>query len=136
MKSRKATTVLLLAFSLTLVLVFIWGNSVLTGIESYNIMKSIFGEMTDEFRITVRKIVHVVEFFVLGVILLKVFRSRFFVLVAGLNIALIDEFLQTLSPGRYGSFKDVMIDFIGILLVVIFIQGGNDDGEVTRPDHR
>lgn len=106
------------AFFGILLLLFIWGNSFLTGLDSYNLTKFIFGELPDEVRIAVRKTAHLVEFFALGLVLFRVFKHRFTAAAIGMNVAVIDEYIQIMIPGREGRLEDVLIDCVGVLLAV------------------
>ena len=63
---------------------------------------------------------HVLEYFVFGVLLLlpaRVFgwRGRAAVLAAGIAFAAIDETFQTMIPGRFGDAADVAMDVVGLL---------------------
>lgn len=76
----------------------------------------------DLFHALVRKLAHVTEYFLLAVSValpLYVYRLRGFALVlaAGLfcvGFAGLDEYHQTMVPGRSGALRDVAIDSIGI----------------------
>ena len=122
MKAKKA------ACFCIILLLFIWGNSFLTGLDSYNLTKFIFGELTDEVRIAVRKTAHLVEFFALSLVLIRVFKHRLVAAAIGMNVAIIDEYIQTMIPGREGRLEDVLIDCVGFLLAVcLFSRRKNDD---------
>ena len=63
---------------------------------------------------------HVIEYFVFGVLLLlpaRVFgwRGRAVVLAAGIAFATIDETFQTVIPGRFGDAADFAMDVVGLL---------------------
>ena len=86
----------------------------------------------------VRKLGHLTEFTILGCLLAALFRSkslpergrklpavlRCFVLPAGcgLLVAMCDEIIQTGVPGRSGEWRDVLIDFSGVLLGVLLVS--------------
>ena len=66
---------------------------------------------------------HVLEYFLLGVLLLLPLRGfgwqgRAFVLAAGLAFAALDETFQGTVPGRIGDAADVAADVAGLLLAV------------------
>ena len=66
---------------------------------------------------------HVLEYFLLGVLLLLPLRGfgwqgRAFVLAAGLAFAAFDETFQGTVPGRFGDAADVAADVAGLLLAV------------------
>ncbi len=76
-----------------------------------------------------RKGAHVVEYFVLGVLLFRMFRYFFSqsshmtaagVVLVSLPFALSDEIHQLFVSGRQGRVSDVGIDAIGIFLSLIF----------------
>jgi len=72
----------------------------------------------------VRKLAHVVEYFMLGfcmMMTLRAYTSRVLAfsswpLLLGLLIAVQDEYLQTFVAGRTGQMSDVLIDFASILM--------------------
>lgn len=85
----------------------------------------------------VRKLAHVAEFALLGLIFtfcLRVYTRRLIAfsawpLLFGLFIAVCDEFLQKFVPGRSGQIRDIFIDFIGVcggtaaaIFIVLFVQ--------------
>ncbi len=81
----------------------------------------------------VRKLGHFAEYCLLGfwlMLTLRVYTRRLLAFVAwpllgGLVVAVLDEFYQTLVPGRSGQVQDVVIDFGGVvagLCVALFIQ--------------
>ena len=63
---------------------------------------------------------HVLEYFVLGVLLLLPvrglgWRGRLPVLAVGIAFAAFDESFQTLIPGRFGDAADFAMDVVGLL---------------------
>lgn len=71
-----------------------------------------------------RKIAHVVEYFVLTLLLYRAFKGSFtigtrnlFIYSATLSLlyAVSDEFHQSFVPGRSAAVRDVLIDGIGIV---------------------
>jgi len=70
----------------------------------------------------VRKLAHIAEFALLGLLFtfcLRVYTKRLIAfsawpLLFGLFIAVCDEFLQKFVPGRSGQIKDIFIDFVGV----------------------
>jgi VanZ family protein len=82
-----------------------------------------------EFDFTLRKIAHIFEYMVLTCLLLRAFRGStsrsllnlcIYSALLALAYAASDEFHQTFVGGRGGSFRDVTIDGIGILIAVAF----------------
>lgn len=83
---------------------------------------------------TVRKLAHVAEFAIQGVLLCGVFSTFkhkimgniFSIMFLGLLTACVDEFLQLFSDGRAGLVTDIFIDFggtlIGILISLLFVK--------------
>lgn len=68
----------------------------------------------------VRKSAHFAEFFVLGILLFVSFRMYrrnhlLLPLGTGLATAALDETIQRFVPGRSGEWKDVLLDFSGIV---------------------
>ncbi len=129
---RNKLTVILGA-ALLLVLIFIWGNSILSPEVSGKIsgfvgdvMADVLGEgdsSTTVGGLPVRKLGHFFEYLGLGVVVLLFLASflknpalRFSILVsAGLAVPLIDETIQIFS-GRGPSLTDVWIDVAGYSL--------------------
>lgn len=85
----------------------------------------------------VRKLAHFSEFALLGfwfMLCLRVYTRRFvrhisWPLFFGLLVANIDETIQLYVPGRSGSVRDVIIDFVGVLaglflalLLLLFVR--------------
>ena len=105
---------------LILVLLFIWGNSLLnvdlSSAESgrlVRLLEKLFGEgnVSEHF---VRKLAHFTEFAALGFLLCLLFERYFLAAAHGLFAAVADESLQLLS-GRGSQVKDVLLDFTGVL---------------------
>lgn len=70
----------------------------------------------------IRKLAHFCEFALLGLLLcrsfsalgVKNFTATGYVLFFGLFAAVIDEYIQSFSPGRGSMVKDVLLDFSGV----------------------
>ena len=77
-----------------------------------------------------RKIAHIAEFAVLTYFLTKAFfahgmsRTKLLIFSAFVAIAyaFFDEYHQTFTSGRMGSLKDVFIDSLGVLFIVVFYR--------------
>lgn len=119
--------------------IFIFYLSFQTGINSseisnkitislYNFLKLENKIQLEQFHTIIRKLAHFSEFFILGI-----FWSLYYLtknkkklplsntMIHGLITAIVDEVIQTFIPGRSGEVFDVLIDFSGVLLSVIFI---------------
>lgn len=81
----------------------------------------------------VRKLAHVFEFFVLGVLMVLTLQAYMinkvrviiYSFASSVFVAMIDELIQTMIPQRAGTVIDVAIDTIGIIfgiLLVLLIQ--------------
>lgn len=115
-KSRYAAP---LAF-LCLWIALIFGHSCMTGSVSASesrglleLLQPVFPWLTAAL---IRKLGHIVEFFTLGVLASVFFRrlrgfSMFKPLCLSLFVALCDESIQLLIPGRSGRLPDVWLDF-------------------------
>ena len=124
-----------LLVALTLILLIIWGNSLLPASisgELSNWLARIFAgipgviEMGDGEGI-LRKLAHVLEFAALGATLTLV-RARLnkhwsLLLLTGVTVALIDETLQLFSSGRAGMVTDIWIDMGGFCLGILTVLG-------------
>ncbi len=121
-KNRRISLVCILVM-----LVFIWGNSSLSGEESSEVsgfaaglLSRIFGDAVLQATFLIRKLGHFTEFALLGWFLSwnGTLRGRPAVeaLLLGLLAAMTDETIQLFVPGRAGMVQDVWIDFSGVLV--------------------
>ena len=73
------------------------------------------------------KLLHVTEYFLLGVLGYRAFEERnknitITILVFGILFGCFDEMWQSFIPGRYPSYYDVIADGIGVILGVTTIH--------------
>ena len=115
-------------------IIFIFHNSLQPGVvsevrseETTGFLRKILGVLLSRFLEDdhyVRKLAHVFEFAMLGIITMinirvynVVIKIRYFLgLILGLLVATIDETIQLFVPGRSGMVTDVVIDFSGFIL--------------------
>ena len=78
------------------------------------------GSVPDVFRLTWDKLLHVIEYCILGIlgfryysIMLK--QPLFRIIIIGMTIGIIDEIYQGIIPGRFTSSTDVIADGIGVI---------------------
>tara|TARA_B100001250_G_C19346443_1_gene591375 strand:- start:55 stop:432 length:378 start_codon:yes stop_codon:yes gene_type:complete len=76
---------------------------------------------------TLDKLLHLIEYFILGVLLFFIFfftskKPEFISLILGIFYSLIDELYQSTVIGRDSSALDVIADIIGLILGIIFIK--------------
>lgn len=79
--------------------------------------------------ILVRKSAHILEFCLLAILITLVFtfsgkQIKFYtfnIFFFGLAAAVADEFIQSFIAGRSSEVRDVVIDFIGVILGVIIV---------------
>ena len=73
------------------------------------------------------KIFHLIEFFILGILIQLSFLERkfkakneiiFLTIIFGFSIACIDELHQSFVPGRHCSINDLYFDFFGIIFIL------------------
>lgn len=77
--------------------------------------------------LVLRKIAHMAEFGVLAFLIFRLFdfyglgkkKIWFFVIVFSFSYAVYDEVHQSFVQGRYGSVRDMLIDFNGAILGMI-----------------
>ena len=79
------------------------------------------------FALTWDKLLHVIEYFFLGVLGYRAYDNRYkyitiIISVFGIVFGCIDEILQSFIPGRYPSYYDVIADSSGVILGVITIH--------------
>lgn len=77
--------------------------------------------------LVLRKLAHVIEYFILGLLCfngfvsLKLKHRSIYAVALAIIYAVFDEMHQLLVPGRDGSLVDVGIDSIGVILGVVFM---------------
>ena len=76
---------------------------------------------------TLDKLLHLIEYFILGVLLFFIFfftskKPEFISLILGIFYSLIDELYQSTVIGRDSSALDVLADIIGLILSILFIK--------------
>lgn len=118
---------------LTLIMVaIIWGNSLLPGDESLRVsgvITTILNAIGNALSITfnwdvehvVRKLGHFIEFAFLGWLLCRTYEefhvghraATGYIFFFCLFVAVLDEYIQSFSPGRSALIKDVLLDFSG-----------------------
>ena len=77
---------------------------------------SAFGTDLGVWEFILPKAVHLLEFAVLGFLLLWATRHESAALVGGILYAASDEVHQRFVPGRHGSVLDVVIDTVGVAI--------------------
>lgn len=124
-------TKLRLALSITLIvllLIFIWGNSLLPGEISgafsqwvKDLLSRLFGRLPSDPQQghgLLRKLAHFTEFACLGMSLywlLSMLGKKFYIpLICGFLVACTDETIQCFVPDRGPAIKDVAIDTAGV----------------------
>ncbi len=144
-KNKKA---ILPSTLIIVVTTFIFSNSLKNGIESkqdsdvfLNLFRPllvwIFGEDPKVLNHVVRKAAHLVEFFILALLicwLSHVVKKKFhgYGLLYSLGVAIIDEFIQSFT-GRTSRVLDILIDFsgaligFGIFLLIKKLKSGKKD---------
>ncbi|MBE6656315.1 MAG: hypothetical protein E7609_05565 [Ruminococcaceae bacterium] len=131
MKEKHLYRMLLWAVSVFGVLCFIFANSLAPASESdeesrefFSVLLSFFPSITHHI---VRKLAHVTEYALLGVhaslapILFSRRVSIPFCLGFGVLVAVADEGIQSLVPGRGPSLSDVMIDSLGYFIALLLM---------------
>lgn len=85
-------------------------------------------KIPEAFSLTPDKLIHCVEYFVLGVVLLRWLKTEFEIKTVSLLIltlclgsawGVLDENYQRLIPGRNSDFWDWVLDTMGILIATI-----------------
>ena len=121
---------------LILLLVFIWGNSLLPAEYSAAIsgwIWDLLGDFGGDMIIPdgsigdgpLRKAAHFIEFSGLGMVLLRIAilteKPWLSALAGGIAVACIDETIQLFVPGRGPALTDVLIDTSGVLTGLILL---------------
>lgn len=128
MKKRALTILICLNLAL------IWGNSLMTGLDSEAVSGGVLvflGRffpmlLTEAGHTFLRKAAHFSEFALLGLLFGGRYRlerntTPFFLMGFGLAVACIDETIQIFTPGRASSLIDVWIDTSGFALGLAII---------------
>jgi VanZ family protein len=76
------------------------------------------------------KLIHLVEYFILGVLAMKSMNSILtknlkFVISFGIFFGFTDEYLQSFISGRFSSGWDVLADTIGVVIGALFVLGND-----------
>ena len=76
---------------------------------------------------TLDKLLHIIEYFVFGILLFFVFfftsnKPDVISFILGIFYSLIDELYQSTVIGRDSSALDVIADIIGLILSILFIK--------------
>jgi VanZ family protein len=69
-----------------------------------------------------RKLAHVAEYAVLGLLLLRALGRELPAVAIGIAYAVTDEVHQTFVGGRHGAAYDVVIDAVGVLLGIYVLS--------------
>ena len=132
---KRIIYIIIVAAALTAVLCFIWGNSLLDGGASRKLSSAVTEFIRPIYELfagrpatdgalhaLVRKAAHFLEFAVIAAVAsLLLWRlcgehpvqNLIYVLFGSLFIAVTDEYIQSFSPGRSPSVRDIVIDFAG-----------------------
>ncbi|QWT17954.1 VanZ family protein [Collinsella sp. zg1085] len=119
-------------------LLIIWGNSLVPGDSSSVVSHGVLDKLRHGLQLwgipvgwlsnfVIRKMGHLSEYTLLGVIAMQMFRPLRLVrrkvwgyaLAAGVVSAVIDECIQLAVPGRSGQVQDVVLDTVGVLLGIM-----------------
>lgn len=115
----------LLLIILWLLVIFIFSNqdgTTSTALTNGVLEKYLFFIDSDVLFIIIRKIAHITEYLILGILVFsfvnefKIDRKIIISLLICLIFSSLDEFHQLFIPGRTGKILDVFIDMIGVLL--------------------
>ena len=83
--------------------------------------------------VTIRKLAHLTEYFILGILTYNVFKNNYksinLSIIVCLLYAISDEIHQIFIPGRTGQITDVLIDTIGALIGIIILRKLNKIGK-------
>ena len=123
---------------LVLILVFIWGNSLMPGEVSQTISNWVQNLIMDpqpdingnpEGNTILRKLAHFTEFAALGMCLGWLFgmlqKKKGWPFLCGVAAACIDETIQAFVPERAPGLRDVLIDSCGVLTGLILLYFGH-----------
>lgn len=117
-----------------LILVFIWGNSLLSAPKSAQLSKNITAVVVETLeKVTgesfenvitekvIRKLAHFTQFACLGFFSFLIFSKRLgHSLLFGAAVSVLDESIQYFTPGRGPQITDVIIDSLGFFIGACF----------------
>ena len=77
------------------------------------------------------KLIHLIEYFILGILAMKSFKkinfnSVLIVIIFGIVFGSVDEFLQSFISGRFSSGLDVLADAIGTTIGALLVSGNHN----------
>ena len=77
------------------------------------------------------KLIHLIEYFILGILAMKSFKkinfnSVLIVIIFGIVFGSVDEFLQSFISGRFSSGLDVLADTIGTTIGALLVSGNHN----------
>jgi len=84
-----------------------------------------FIQVVDSWEILIRKLAHVFEFGVLTFFIFRILKSTekrhiywniLWAFIFTVLYAISDEYHQSMVPGRFGTYKDVLIDSLGVIV--------------------
>ena len=78
------------------------------------------GSVPDVFRLTWDKMLHVIEYSILGILGFRYYsvslrQPLFGIIIFGVTVGIINEIYQSIIPGRFTSSADVIADGIGVI---------------------
>ena len=78
------------------------------------------GSVPDVFHLTWDKLLHLIEYSILGVLGFRYFsvmlqQPLFGIIIFGVTVGIIDEIYQGIIPGRFTSSTDVIADALGVI---------------------
>ena len=78
------------------------------------------GSVPDVFRLTWDKLLHVLEYCILGILGFRYYsvslrQPLFGIIIFGVTVGIIDEIYQSIIPGRFTSSIDEIADGIGVI---------------------
>ena len=84
------------------------------------------------------KLIHLIEYFILGILLMKSMKSisaKMLILVIpfGIFFGIMDEYLQSFISGRFSSIWDVLADTLGIIIGSLLVIGNSKKSKDIFP---
>lgn len=121
----------LLLIIIWLLVIFLFSNqdgSTSTSLTNGILEKNLFFVDSDIFFMIIRKMAHITEYFILGILVLnfinefKVDKKIIISILICFILASFDEFHQLFIPDRTGRLLDVFIDMIGASLGILILS--------------
>ena len=122
MSEKRVCSLVLLILAVSMVLFFTFQNPEDSKMLSETV-RAWLGNIGIRVEYTaLRSNIHILEYFVVGLAVCAFLGKRWIKILIGCGIGMIDEGIKVLLPGREFSSRDLIKDFLGILLAIMIVE--------------